>query len=42
MDKKRKTRWEKNMRLTIVTLIILLSVLFGLACWFIGRLHSPI
>lgn len=37
MDKRIKTRWEKQMLLWKIVLVVLLPLLFGLAVWLFAR-----
>lgn len=39
MDKSKKTRWEKRMRLWKIALIVVLPLLFGLFLWLFARLN---
>jgi hypothetical protein len=38
MDKKIKTRWERQMRKVIITLVIVLPATVGLFIWLLARL----
>jgi hypothetical protein len=38
MDKRHKTRWERQMNKLIITLIIVLPIVFGLVFWLIARM----
>jgi hypothetical protein len=36
MDKRHKTRWEKSMKLLLVSLMIVLPLLFGFIYWLVA------
>jgi hypothetical protein len=37
MDKRRKTRWERKMRMLAMSLVILVPILFGIVFWLIAK-----
>ncbi|MEI6078463.1 MAG: hypothetical protein WCS94_22985 [Verrucomicrobiota bacterium] len=39
MDKRRKTRWERKMKLLKIVLVIFLPLLFGLTFWLVSRMN---
>jgi hypothetical protein len=40
MDKRHKTRWEKNMLQLQIALLVIVPLLFGLAFFLIARHHA--